>query len=366
MPKAATDTPLALSAFSVGGLPVSGGKLPDKLVVCPWGARDIGHRGQVVVNELTVSAFAAGQKALGRDGLVAGDFDHNTVEGTETFKADKEPRLVASWGKAVVEPGIGIIVTDLTYTPEGKAALEGGHFQDISPAVVRNKEGVVIGLHSFAFCRHGQIEGFTIEAAAATGQLKAKLTALSASLSPQESDSTMKPTPALIALLAALGTTLAADADEATLTKALEDTTAKVNAAKEEEKPEIEGMSAKITELTGQITTLSADMKAVKDERDQIRREALMQQAAHEGKVIPLSAEVLKVTPLSVLEDLVKTAKPGEVPTQSQQHGSSKGEGEGKVEAFSAESLARFEAMGLTQEDVAKYAPQCVPAAKTP
>lgn len=367
MLKAATDTLLTLCAFSAGGLDVSGGTLPTKLVVCPWGSRDIGARGKVIVNDKTIAAFAASQKLLGRDGKVAGDFDHNTVEGTVVFLADKEPRHVAAWGIAQVERGIGITVTDLTYTPEGKAALEGGHFQDISPAVVRDGEGVVIGLHSFAFCRHGQIDGFTIEQAAATGSLKAKLTALTASddiktalteaFQTALSPTPMKPTPELIALFTALGMTLAADADEATVTTALKDAVAKIEAAA---KKAPDAMSADMQAIEGRVTALSTEVKTLQGERDELKRAELIRQATAEGKIIPLSAETLKNTPLDVLADIVKQAKPGEVPLNAHQTGK---ETKGSVEAFSAASIARLEAMGLKPEDVAKYAPQCLPAA---
>ncbi|MCW0218220.1 MAG: phage protease [Prosthecobacter sp.] len=358
MPKATTDILLTLCAFSAGGLDVLGDELPSRLVICPWGSRDIGARGKVIVNQKTVAAFAASQKLLGRDGKVAGDFDHNTVEGHPAYLADKEPRHVAAWGIAQVEPGIGITVTGLTYTPEGEAALKGGHFQDISPAVVRDEQGVVIGLHSWAFCRHGQIEGFTIEQAAATGRLKAQLSALSASL-PESESAPMKPTPELIALFAALGMSLAPEADEAAVATALKDATTKIEEAKK--KPE--AMSAEVQSIKGEITALTTEVKTLQGERDELKRAELLRQAAAEGKVIPLSAETLKVTPLSVLADIVKTAKAGEVPiTKKTPDGET---GRGKVETFSAESIERIAALGVTPEDVAKYAPHLSPDVKT-
>ncbi|HEY1048232.1 MAG TPA: phage protease [Prosthecobacter sp.] len=361
MPKPARDTLLLnLCAFAVGGLELSGGKLPERLVVCPWGTHDVGSRGKVIVNEKTVAAFAANQKLLGRDGRIHGDFEHNTVEGTEAYKADKEPRLVVTWGDARVEPGIGVTVSGLTYTPEGKAALEGGHYQDISPAVVRDKDGVVIGLHSFAFCRHGQISNFTIGAASAGAALKARLTALSASF-PDSTDSEtapMKPTPELIALLALLGVTLAAEADEAAITTALKDATAKVEAAKKTP----DAMSAEAKELTTKVDALSAEVKVIQGERDELKRAEIMRQAAAEGKVIPLSAEALKTISLAALEDIAKNVKPGEVPLQKTETGKDVKRG---VEGFSADSKARLEAMGVSADDVAKYAPDCLPAVTT-
>lgn len=358
MPKAARDTLLLnLCAFAVGGLELSGGKLPERLVVCPWGTHEVGSRGKVIVNDKTLAVFSANQKLLGRDGRIQGDFEHNTVEGTEAYKADKEPRLVVTWGDARVEPGIGVTVSGLTYTPEGKAALEGGHYQDISPAVVRDKDGVVIGLHSFAFCRHGQISNFTIGAASAGAALKARLTALSASFpDPTDSETApMKPTPELIALLALLGVTLAAEADEAATTTALKDATAKVEAAKKTP----DAMSA---EVNTKFDALSAKIEKIEAERDDLKRAEIMRQAAAEGKVIPLSAEALKTVSLTALEDIAKNVKPGEVPLQKTETGKDVKRG---VEGFSTESKARLEAMGVSADDVAKYAPECLPAVTT-
>lgn len=341
---------LSLCAFRAGEFAAPSEGLPTRLVVCPWGTHDVGSRGKVIVDERSVAAFAAGQKRLGRDGLVAGDFDHNTVEGTAAFAAEAEPRKVAAWGRVSIEPGVGIVVDGLTYTPEGKAALEGGHYQDISPAVVRNDEGVVLGLHSFAFCRHGQIENFTISLAAAKGAVATALTALTALT--DDSATPMKPTPELLALLAALGTTLAEDADERAVASALDAAAEKVVemqtlAAKSKEKPD--AMSAKVDALSAKIT-------AIESERDELKRAELMRQAAAEGKIIPLSAETLNVTPLNVLADIVAQAKAGQVPVKPLTP-SKEGKKGGDVDAFSADQLATFARFGLTQDEVKKYAP---------
>lgn len=334
---------LTLCAFRAAGVAAEA-PLPTRLVVCPWGSHDVGSRGKAIVNERTVRAFAAVQDVLGRDGKVAGDFDHNTVEGTPAYAAESEPRKVAGWGTAKIEPGVGIVVEGFSYTATGQDALEGGHFQDISPAVVRDDDGTVLGLHSFAFCRHGQIKDFTISLAAAKGAVATALTALTA----LTDDSTpMKTTPELLALLAALGTPLAEDADESAVASALAAAAEKVVemqtlAAKSREKPD--AMSAKVDALSAKIT-------AIESERDELKRAELMRQAAAEGKIIPLFAETLKVTPLNVLEDIVKQAKPGAVPTGAFKQTAEKGV---KVDALSAESLATFERFGITRDELEK------------
>lgn len=335
---------LTLCALRAAGLAIET-PLPTRLVVCPWGTQDVGSRGRVIVDERTVAAFAAHQKTLGRDGLVAADFDHNTVEGTASYSAEAEPRKVAGWGTVTVEPGVGIVVDGLRYTPEGKAALEGGHYQDISPAVIRDADGVVLGLHSFAFCRHGQIENFTISLAAARGRTHSALSAFAADLSP----SSMKPTAELIALLAALGITLDNDAEDSAIAAALTEGASKitemVSAMGAGYKKEPEAMSV----LTAKVDALTVQIGKIEGERDTLKREQLLARAAAEGKVIPLSADSIKVTPLTVLEDLVNQAKPGQVPTGTLKKAAEKG---GEVEAFSAESLATFDRFGLTADEV--------------
>ncbi len=360
MLKAAPDTALTLCAFRAEGFALSGGtrSAPTRLVVAPLGSHDARGRGKVIVSAATLEGFAERQMAAKLGTRLALDFEHETVPGTPAYAASQEPRNIAAWATCSAVPGEGLVYHDIEWTPMGLRAWKRKLFQDISPAVFRRADGTVIALHSAALCRHGEIDGLTISAAAAGPQLAPFFAALSASL-PESESAPMKPTPELIALFAALGMTLAADADEAAVTTALKDATAKIEAAA---KKAPDAMGADMQAIKGEITALSTEVKTLQGERDELKRSELMRQAAAEGKIIPLSAETLKVTPLSVLEDIVKTAKAGEVPLAATQTGK---EVKGSVEAFSADSVARLEAMGLKPEDVAKYAPQCLPAAKT-
>lgn len=198
-------------------------------------------------------------------------------------------------------------------------------------------------MHSAAFCRHGELDGLTISAAAAGKSLAPFFAALSASTNPPAKP--MKPTAELIALLAALGVTLAADADEATTTAALISATSK--ASEMGEKPS--AMSA----IETRLTTLSAEVKKVSDERDDMKREQLVTRAGLEGKVLPLSAEMIKLTPLNVLEEMVNKAIPGVVPL-GRKTPTIEDQGD-KPDTLSAEGIAVFTKMGLTEEDFKKY-----------
>jgi hypothetical protein len=69
--------------ISNGGL--TDGELPSRLKLLNWGANAT-VKGVVKVGPQTQADLAANQKTLGFD-RVALDFDHQTVPGSDTFKA---------------------------------------------------------------------------------------------------------------------------------------------------------------------------------------------------------------------------------------------------------------------------------------
>jgi len=355
MPKAAPDASLTLCAFRVAALDASGGSpFPKRLVICPPGSSDARSRGKIIVSADTFDGLQDRQNAMKLGMRLALDAEHCTVEGTPAYLADKEPRAVLAWATLTGSINEGLVYDNIEPTPLGMEAWKNKQFQDISPAVFRRADGTVLAVHSAALCRHGELDGLTISAAAAGPRLTPFFTALSASL-PSESKP-MKPTPELIALLAAIGITLAADADEPTTTTAIKTATTKVSeAAKSGDEP------AAMAAITGQITTLSAQVKKLGDERDELQRAELMRQAAAEGKVIPLSDEMLKITPLAVLTEMVAKAPAGAVPlgrtTPKVEDDPKKKLDALKADADAVETFSRF---GLTPDDIAKYAPECV------
>jgi phage I-like protein len=329
----------ALAAVSLSGA-TGEGELPTRLVVAPWGEHDARKRGLVRVNQRTLDGFNAAQSSLRLD-RVAIDFEHNTVPGTPAHEASTEPRKVAGYGTPVVLSNVGIVLENIEWTPEGKAALEGGHYQDLSPTAFRAEDGTVLGLHSVALCRHGELEGLTIESAKAAAALLPLFTALSAEISPSTStpalNSDMKE--ALLKLLAALGLTVTPEMDDDAVTALMADYADKAGAKKEEAKPDAMG----------------AELATVRAELDAVRKERVIDAARIEGKIIPLSAEAIKLTPLSVLEELVRAAKPGEVPLKKAGEKAAPGlNDETPADAFTAEEKEVFAKFGLTPEAVAK------------
>jgi len=315
---------------------------PTRLVVLPWGVNK-SRRGDFIVDALTCQVFDANQKRNRIDGKVALDFEHNTLPGTPAYESSSEPRPIAAWALCVVIPDEGVVYEDLEWTPDGLSAWERKLYQDLSPAPVRGADGkTVIALHSTALCRHGELEGLTITHAAAPRALAAYFEALSADFSESPdlplSQSTLTPPmkEKLIALLAKLGVTLAADADEAATATALESALGKLTTETEvKEKPE----------------AMSAEIASMRAELDAGRKDLLITKATLEGKVIPLSAEAIAATPLSALTEIVNAAKPGEVKL-TKQTVDGKEVPEAKPEALSAEQLAVFEACGLTAAEI--------------
>lgn len=293
----------------------------------------------VRVNERTLEAFAASQDAMRLD-RVAIDFEHNTVPGTPAYEASAEPRKIAGYGTPVVLSNVGIVLEDIDWTPEGREALAGGHYQDLSPTAFRDDSGTVLGLHSVALCRHGELEGLTIQSAKAAAALLPLFTALSAEISPETPalNSTMKE--ALLKLLKTLGLEVTAEMDDDAVVALMSGYADKAAAkeVKEEEKPD----------------AMSAELANVRAELDSVRKERLIDAARVQGKIIPLSAEAIKLTPFAVLEELCKAAKAGEVPLKGETQTQVQEGGETKPDTFTAEELEVFAKFGHSPEHVTK------------
>jgi phage I-like protein len=345
---------LALRASS---LPA--GDLPSRLVILPWGQHDLGKRGTALCSETTAATFAAAMAALKFNGPVALDFNHNSLPGHPAYLAEQEPRRKAAWGMPRVIPGEGIVLEALTWTPEGRDAFLGGHFQDISPVIFRDKANHVIAIHSAALCDHGEVDGLTIEAATAPPELQSAFAALSTSFPPATTPP-MKPEllAALAALLQGIEVELSPEADETMIASALTAAASKIDDLKKAAAPKTEetpmkkeevkpdALSVKITDLEKQVSDLTAS-------KEQARRDALMAEAVRDGKLIPLSTDLWNAAPVTVCEGLVKAAQPGAIPLQKKTPDAETTTT--KAEALSADLKAVLEKMGLTEEDHAKY-----------
>lgn len=383
MPKPAPaklPTTLSLLCLSAGSLDAAkvGAALPDRLLILPWGQHDLGKRGTALCDATTAALFSEAMRTLKFNGPVALDFNHNSLPGHAAYLAEKEPRRKAAWGTPLVVPGEGIYLTALSWTPEGRDAFLGGHFQDISPVIFRDKANHVIAIHSAALCDHGEVDGLTIEAATAPPELQSAFAALSSlpvsqspSLPVSKSPTTppMKPEilAALAALLKGMDIELAAEPDDTMLADALTAAAGKVDdmkakltaaAAPPEKKEAPVALSVDANQYLTELTELKKRVATIQGEADQARRDALMAEAIRDGKIIPLTSELWNKAPVDVCEGLVQAAKAGEVPTSKKTPDGH--QEDNKPLALSAEVMSN---MGLTAEDLAKYGPKDASAA---
>jgi phage I-like protein len=264
----------------------AGDKLPKRLKLLNWGNNET----QKGVFPLSVdpAAFESFQRrnALER---VAIDFEHNTVPGSEMYLASEEPRKVAGYGRPVVLRGDGLYLEDIVWTPEGiKHAL---NYEDISAAPVRDKEGGVIGLHSAGLTRAGATYGLTFFSANQPG----------ASASHNKENRHMdEDTQKAIAELPKLVQTLSADL------KTLQEEVSKKPASADGDQPD--ALKSDLDKLRGTVEGLTARQL-------QAERQAIVDRASAEGKVIPLSAERIKETSPEFLSAMVEALPAGQVPT---------------------------------------------------
>lgn len=295
--------------------PKSENELPQRILVAPWG-ENVTRKGKVIVNETTLATLEAAQLANKFD-RVALDFQHNTV------KPGPEPKKVAAYGTPEIVKGEGIYLSAIEYTPEGKEALLGGHYPDISPAVMRNAQGEVIFLHSVGACRQGEIDGLTLFSASDSSDLTTFAPMAEDEL---ELEDDAEEDPGKVDMRDLLRTLIAAIAPEVELPEGATDTemaaaakqavtalaAAKPDPAKVDPPKEAEGDKdpvAMASAALGKITALEATI-------EKRERAALIREAAREGKVVPLSADQIDQLDLTVLESMI-TQLPVTVPMQS-------------------------------------------------
>lgn len=250
----------------------AGKDLPTRLLIVPWGENKT-NQGLVICNATTLADLLSNQKTAKRD-RVALDFQHSTVESSKFYKG--EPAKVAAFASLEVIDGEGVYLTNIEWTAEGKEFAAGGHYPDLSPALVTNKAGEVILIHSAGLVRQGEIDGVTLFSADALNSIT------------QPISSTMNPKALLIKILG-----LSEDATDDQITSAAE------AFGKTEEVPEdVKAMSARLATVEGTIKTFTAASE--KNER-----ENLIRTATASGKVIPLSADEIGETPVKILSAMI-------------------------------------------------------------
>ncbi|HRI82507.1 MAG TPA: phage protease [Opitutaceae bacterium] len=268
----------------------AGTELPKRLLMAKWG-RNESVKGPVIVNELTARAVPRLQALAGYQ-EIALDFQHNTVEGSPAFKAEREPRKVAAFGSPEVVPGEGIYFNVARWTPEGEEAVKNGHYPDISPAVKFENDaesGVVIFCHSCAVCRQGAIDGLHVYGADDPARLKQAVATFTAELAGNKT--TPMDHKKLLCLL--LGLDPATATDEA-ITAAAK---AKTKAATGDQP------AAEVKTLAADIQSLKTLIEGQNKRLDSAERENITLRAISQGKVIPHSASELPIDQFKKIVD---------------------------------------------------------------
>lgn len=250
----------------------SAAELPQRFKILGWGENKTASGRPARVGRKTLTTLSAMQKRLGFE-EVALDFEHNTVPGTKAHKESTEPRAVAAYGTLDVVEGEGLYFNVSRWTPEGtKSAL---NFQDLSPAPATDDSGEVIFVHSVALCRNGDVEGL-------------HFVTLSVETGTQE-ERVMDYKAILVKLLKLPESATDADIEKAAVSVS---------------EPAL--MSAKVTDLEGKVVALTATVEAVRAADLKRQRDAILAQAARDGKVIPLTAEQISAMDLAALSTMVE------------------------------------------------------------
>jgi len=136
------------------------GDLPKRIKVLNWGENPNVTGTPVVVGDALARAVKLPLYAWRRVPL---DFQHNTVPGTDAYKESKEPREVAGYGDIEVIPGDGVYLTMQSWTPKGLATAHNFACVSATPCIGKAQhtpaQGNVLGITSVALCRNGAVPG---------------------------------------------------------------------------------------------------------------------------------------------------------------------------------------------------------------
>lgn len=268
-------------------------ELPRRMKFADWGdATGVGGK-RIRVNSLSVASIPIQQAKNGWD-RISLDYEHNTLKGTPEFERTREPRAIAAHGRVDIVPGDGLYLDDLVWTPHGVTYAR--EYCDLSPAPLQTADDTIVGVHSVALCRHGVIDG---------------LRAYSVEL-PDEGASNMDWKKWLADLCGMPEDTADADLKKGFMAKVsalCAEAIAPVVAVAEDLKTKLTALSAgdpaqTITALSADVTGLKTEIVDLKSGIERRDRSDIVRQAALDGKVIPLSAEQLDVTPVATLRDM--------------------------------------------------------------
>lgn len=253
---------------------------PKRVLIAKWGKNDSAN-GSFTVGARTAKILPSLQKLLGFD-TVALDFEHNTVPGTEAYKADKEPRNVAAHGAPQVVEGEGIYLVNPLWTPHGEKSVREHLHPDLSPTIKTDEAGEVVFVHSAALCRQGAVADLRIFSAGDIFSAE-QLAAFSAACAAPPAS---RPTPlASITMDYKKLLCLMLGLDPATATDAEIEAASKARAG---ESADVKTFSASLKTATERLTSLETKLTANE-------RAALVATAIAAGKIVPHGADIDKL-----------------------------------------------------------------------
>lgn len=146
-----------LKTFKISNGALKGETLPRRLKFFAWGDNQ-STDGNFRAGDKTTAELAVNQRKFGFE-RVAIDFNHCSVPGTDTYNdllKVGQPPLIFGYGRVQAEPGDGIYLEDIIWTPLG--VQHARNFEDLSPAI-QDEDGEVTLVHSIALTPNGKVEG---------------------------------------------------------------------------------------------------------------------------------------------------------------------------------------------------------------
>jgi phage I-like protein len=333
-----SDLSNALVSFAIANGALAAKGAPPRLKLLNWGRNET-VKGPVTVGNRTVAEMAANQKTRGFE-HIALDYNHQTVPGHPNFKPD--PVDVAAYGIPTVIPGEGLFLEGIDWTPDG--SKNSINYRDLSPTPQLDENGEVIFMHSVALCRQGAVDGLTFYDASF-------LKPLSSTPSMTTSAAGADKGALLTDLLKKLNVDVPANATDAQIAEAVTKYTAPAAAATTPAvQSDVVSMSAIEKLINDKLTPLSTKFESNE-------RASLLALATSQGKVIPLTAEQINVTPLSTLGAIVENLKPT-VPIEERGKGKTATEAASQLATLSAEDKQVCKALNISEADFLKGNPE--------
>jgi phage I-like protein len=292
--------------------------LPQRVKILGWG-ENIGRTtgARILVDEAVVATLAANQELVACDSVPL-DYEHQSEPTHPNYIPD--PRLSPGAGKIEVVAGEGVYLSAITYTANGEQYADS--YQDVSAVVRLDKAGRPLWISSVALTQRGDLAGM---------ELAEAIAALSAQINPKTmTDPNATFRPILIKLLKLPDN--ASDED--------------IIAAGEKSSPEPTDLMP-----SEETAAMSARLDALEATHATQTRQALVDQASREGKVIPLSAEIIATTPVAVLSAMVAGLPANVVPMQTTTGKELPSE---KTAVLSADEKGAAKRLGLSEAEYLK------------